>query len=132
MADIDWLAEQAWQRLSATVGFSSFDGVAPSTPPGAYAVYYPSAGAYVRERHGGTQSGYRWAFRVVCAGSSRAQVLGTVKRVRARLLNYPLDPSPASSPLQEDEFEAPLLRDDSVPSDIRFSQTLLFYLTNRS
>lgn len=132
MADIDWLAEQAWQRLNGTTGLTAFDGVAPATPPGGYAVYYPSAGSYGSTRQGGGQSGYRWGFRVVCAGSSRAQVFGTVKRVRARFLNHQLDPSPSSDPLQEDDLDPPLLRDDSVPSDIRFSQTLFYYLSNRS
>lgn len=129
MADIDWLAEQAWQRLKTGEGYASYDGSVPASPPAAYAVYYPTTGGYSRGRHGSQQSDYLWGFRVVCAGSSRAQVFGTVKRVRARFLNYHLDPSPASSPLQEEDIDAPLLRDDSVPSDIRFSQTLLYYLT---
>ena len=129
MADIDWLAEQAWLRLKGGDGYTAYDGTVPSTPVGAYAVFYPVAGVFSQGRHGGGQYGYMWGFRVVCAGSSRAQTLGTVKRVRQRFLNYQLDPSPGSSPLREDDVVAPLLRDDSVPSDIRFSQTLFYTLS---
>ena len=129
MAAVEWLAEQAWQRLNTTPGLTAYDGKVTTTPPGGYAIYYPTAGRHYGDRTGAVLSSARWGFRVVCAGFSRAQVLGTVKRVRERFAGYPLDPSPAADPLMEEELDAPLLPDVSVPNDTRFSQTLGFYLT---
>lgn len=128
MPAVEQLAEVVLERLGALPGLTVLDGGVPVTPPGAYVVFYGAAPALTATRLAGTASSLRWTFQLVCAGRDAAEVRHVVELVLASLTNW----RPAgreTSWLSPQPDGAPILRDDSVPGDIRYSQTLTFRLT---
>jgi hypothetical protein len=129
MASTLTLADLVLARLRSTAKFATFDGEVPDTPPGAYVVFYGDTGAARRERYAGPAKALTWGFYAVCAGFSPAQVRNTVDLVRGLLTDWRPLADRDASPLNEADIAADMLRDSSVPSDIRYSQTLRYNLT---
>lgn len=135
MAEAYDLADLVTTRLVGQPGYGVHRGVVLTTPLAAYVVLYFGGGAPTGARLDGQARRLRWSFRAVCAGRSDAQALETVDRVRARLAGWrPLPDQPSAGRLVEADLDAPLIRDDSVPNDVRYSVTLTFtlYTTDRS
>lgn len=123
------LAQLVTDRLNGQAGYAVHRGGLADSPTGAYLVLQFGAGSLTSRRLDGQARLLRWTFRAVCAGRSDVQVLNTVDRVRARLAGWRPLPGRASGALVELELDPPLLRDDSVPNDVRYSLTLTYRLT---
>jgi len=122
-------------RLSdaADSRFDVFDGAVPTTPAGAYVVLFPDAGAALRGRLIGEHSLLRWDVRLICVGRSPQQCMNTVAIVRGLLAGWRPDPDRSVSPLNEQDNQASLLKDESNLQDIRYSFTLHYRIhTGRS
>lgn len=119
------LSEAVWVRLSALTTPKVHDGVVTLPRPQADAVYYPDAGTAFSDRQGGGAVALRWGCSIVCTGLSRRQALNSADLIRAQLTGWSPD---GWSVLEEDEINAPLLRDDDVTPP-RFSNTLRFRIT---
>lgn len=121
------LSDNTLARLQAMPFPTWFDGkVVEPAPAAGYGVFHPAAGTVERGRHASVGDQLRWTFTVVCAGRSQRQAENIVDKVRVQLIGWA--PDPLGDPITEVELEAPAIRDDSVPSDIRFSITLQFKL----
>ena len=122
------LTDAALARLQAMTWPPVYDGLPPATmPANGYAVLYGGAGAIERDRASDIGSMIRWTPRVVCAGKNPDQAGNIADHVRDQLIGW--QPDPAGAVLTEVALDAPLLRDDSMPQDIRFSITLQFTTT---
>lgn len=121
------LSDNTLSRLQGMTFPTIFDSkVVEPAPAAGYGVFYPGAGSIERGRLASVGDHLRWTCSVVCAGRSRQQVANIVDAVRDRLIGWA--PDPAGDPIVEIPLDAPLIRDDSVTSDIRFSITLQFTL----
>lgn len=111
-------------RLGAT-GETVLDNEVKATPPGRYVVFYDEA---PRLRPSGTGGDFRrqsWTFRTVCVGRDAGETRHVVRLVHALLVGWrPRPTDSATGAIVPVADGAPILRDDSVPGDIRFSQTL--------
>jgi hypothetical protein len=132
MASIDSLSKQVMAILDAMPNLDGYDSEVPETPARAYTVFYPGAGHGFGDRLADLGSKLYWDFRLVCCGMSPGQCRRATDQTRAAFLGVRLDTGRATIPLREDRaFNAPMLRDDSVPSDVRWSQTLHYYTSAR-
>lgn len=133
MATVSLLAGNVLARLNTLPNVSVYDSKVPSTPGGLYVVFYGNSGHSVSTSMAGTSDSLTWTFYVIVAGTLPAQVRSGVDRVRTALTGFRLDAAAWAGPLNEVDLQAPMLRDDSVENDVRFSQTLYFRLsTSRS
>jgi hypothetical protein len=124
MADIDSLSKIVLGVLEELPNLDVYDSQVPDTPPQAYAVFYPGAGSIYPVRLADLGSRLDWDCRVVCCGRTPGQARRAADQTRAALSGRRLD---GGLVLVEDRnLNAPMLRDDTVPSDIRFSHTLRF------
>lgn len=115
------------EARAASPAYTVHRGQVTGSPAGGYVVLYFSGGHSFATRLVATPDRLRWTFRAVCAGYSDRQALNTADLVRARFAGW--RPLGEHGPrLFQVDDEAPLLRDDSVPNDVRFSLTLTFRL----
>jgi hypothetical protein len=122
-------------RARTDTRFDTFRGNGPDRPSRNYAVLYFTPGSVpASNRQGGSQGELRWSFRVVCVGlGSDDYCLYVARLVRALFKNWsPVTDESFTSWLQEQDDDAPLIKDDSDPNDIRYSITLRYTLTTRS
>lgn len=127
MATASGLAEATYERLSTLQDrINVFDGYAPTGAGETYAVFYPESGGASSTRQGGTFDSLGWGCYLICAGRTRTQVLAAVDLVRACLLAFSPDPSPAAEGLREVELGSTMQRD---PNGGLFSLTLRYILT---
>lgn len=129
MSSTSSLSTAVLARLLTVTGVTVYDGKVPTTPVGAYVVFYGNAGIAANEGMASTPNGLRWGFYLVVAGTLPGQVRTAVDRVREALTGFRIDTAAAASPLNEDDLRSPMLRDDTVQSDVRFSQTLYYRLS---
>lgn len=131
MTSLLTLSDAVWGRAQSLLPtITPYDGEPDSVPHGqGYATIYPDSGTASSDRHGGLQNMLRWGFYVVCSGFSRSQVVDVADTVRSLFGNWAPDTHQSASPLTETDLGADLVRDTSVPSDIRWSLTLRFTLT---
>lgn len=115
------------EARAASGSYTVLRGQVAETPAGAYVVLYFTGGHSFATRLVARPDRLRWTFRAVCVGESDEQALNTADLLRARFAGWrPLGPH--GPQLVEVDDAAPLLRDDSVPNDVRFSNTLTFRL----
>lgn len=113
--------------------WETFDAIVPSTPPGAYAVVWPRPGMVISDRLGYRPTGLLAAWQIVCAGTSRAQVMDLVRAVRDRLGGWVPYPADRSSGRVVEVPSTGALLSDTQAGETRFSLTLTFQLsTTRS
>jgi hypothetical protein len=125
MADIDSLSKEVLAILDALPNQDSYDSQVPDTPAQGYTVFYPGAGTSFGDRLSDLKSKLEWDFRVVCAGRSPGQARRVVKQTRAGLTGVRIDEGRVLI-VEDRRLNAPMLRDDAVPAEVRFSQTLRF------
>jgi hypothetical protein len=123
-------------RLMTQLGgqwFTVYLASVPDKPPSGYVTVYPGVGNAHADNMA-TDGRVRWTCRLVCSGFGPQQTLDVVDSVRARLTGWaPYPDTPSAGRLFEVDEDAPLLPDDTVPGDTRFSLTLTYRLyTNRS
>lgn len=127
------LVEAVLGRLATIPGLTVLDGQVSSTPAGAYAVFYDDAPRLTSRSLDGTSNRASTTFYVVCAGRDPGETRWVVSQVLGALVNWRPLPSRSSSWLTLVPNGAPLLPDESVAGDVRFSQTLTFrHTTTRS
>lgn len=125
------LAGDVLARLGGISGLSVLDSDVSVTPAGAYAVFYDDAPGLPIDRLVGSPGRLGWTFRVVVAGRDGNECRYFAGLVLDRLTGWRL-PS-AGSLIRPMPDGAPMIRDDSVRGDIRFSLTLVFRVSaNRS
>ena len=134
VADIRTLANLVETRAKSDGRFDVYRGSGPDVPTRNYVVLYSTTGNAFSTRHSGSQSDLGWSFRAVCVGlESDDKCLYVVRLVRNLFRNWtPVPSEDFTSWFEEANDEAPLIRDDAVPSAIRYSLTLPYTLTTRS
>lgn len=108
-------------------------GQVPTRPAKGYASFYFGGGTPSADRLYNATVNLGWGFRVICVGYDDDEALRVVGRIRALYTNwrpYPDDRSVGW--FTEAPDDPPLIRDDSVPNDIRYSLTPRFTITTRS
>jgi hypothetical protein len=124
------LAELLLARLTGTPGLAVYDAQIATNPPNTgWVIVYPGAGTPATTRLAPVATDLVWDATVVCCGRSRSQCLNTVSIVRSRLLGVRLDNARSSGRLTE-EPAGPLLPDESIPAEPRFSLTLRYTSTH--
>lgn len=123
------LADLVLGRLRTLQRITVLDGEVKETPTGSYVVFYDDAPQLSSRNLAGVANRFAWRFQTVCVGRDAAETRWVVGQVLAALTNWRLLPDRASSWITPQSDGAPILRDDSVAGDIRFSQTLTFRLT---
>ena len=106
----------------------------PDQPARNYVVLHFPAGDAFGTRLGGGQESLGWGFRAVCVGlRTDDNCLFVVQLMRSLFRNWSPAPSEDfTSWLSEESDGAPLIKDDEIPSDLRYSLTLRYTLTTRS
>jgi hypothetical protein len=121
------LSDNTLARLQGMTWPTVFDGkVVEPAPSAGWAVFHPHSGAPERTRHASVGDRLRWTFEIRCAGRSQQQAENIIDAVRSRLIGWA--PDPDGDPITEVDLNAPVIRDDANPQDIRFSITLQFTL----
>lgn len=119
-------------RLRTITDIEILDCYVPKKPPDAYVVFYDDAPEQYPSRAVAVADRARYLFRVVCVGRDANETRSVVAKVQAMLTNWRI-PNTNASWLSPQPDGAPILRDDEVASDIRFSQTLVYAVhTSRS
>ena len=120
-------------QLDSDTRFAVYDGKVPSTPTAAYVVLYPDPGIASKGRLVAAHRPLQWNLRAVCVGKSTSQCMNTVRLVRDLLAGWRPDEDKSVSPLNEQDNQAVLFKDESDLQDIRWSYTLHYRIhTNRS
>lgn len=134
MADVDALAALVESRSRSSVRFDTFIAEGPEKPTRNYTVLYFDAGSPFSTRNSGGQTDLGWGFRAVCVGLyAPANCLFVVKHLRSLFKNWsPVPSEEFTSWFTEENDGAPLIRDDEIPGDLRYSLTLRYTLTTRS
>lgn len=90
-----------------------------------YVIVDPDPGYTTRDRAhpGASEQTYRVDLRV--CGFTRAQVINTVDLVRSHLRDFRPWPEPRWTDAYEDDA-GPVIEDDTIPTDIRYSATLTY------
>ena len=113
-------------RLDEIDHVSFYDpGKVPGTPPGAYAIRFPSLGQTSRERHDGKASGLRLEYTLMCVSNSIQGVLDVVNLVRGKIDGWRPPISTSIDPLEE-SMVGMIVPDTSVPGDTRYSVTMVY------
>lgn len=129
MDDVVALADLVLDRLRTLPDLEVLDGEVTQTPLGAYVVFYDDAPRLTSRSHAGVANRLGWRFQTVCAGRDAAETRWVVGQVLGSLANWRPLPDRSASWIVPQPDGAPILRDDSVAGDTRFSQTLTFRLT---
>jgi hypothetical protein len=122
------LADAVEARSRTASSFLTYRGLIASRPDKGYASLLFSAGRLYVDRLDGVQSQLGWSFRAVCVGYSDGQCLFVVEKIRALFVGWRPDGGVGPRFVEADD-DPPLLKDDSVPEDVRYSLTLRYTLT---
>jgi hypothetical protein len=86
------------------------------------------AGSPFGDRLAGTPNSLAWSFRAMCVGYSDAQCLYVVEKLDALFIGW--RPLAANGPwFSRTQDDPPVIRDDSVAEDVRYSLTARYTLT---
>jgi hypothetical protein len=130
MATAYSLAELLLARLTGTPGLAVYDAIIPTSPPSTgWVIVYPGAGTPATTRLAPVATDLVWDATLVCCGRTRQQCTRTVDLVRSQLLGVRLGTTRSSGRLTEDPA-GPLLPDESIPGEPRYSITLAYTSTH--
>jgi hypothetical protein len=129
MTDPVTLSDIVTARAESDTWFSTYRGYIEIRPSRNYVMLLFGAGMAMTEFLGGGSDTLLWRFRAQCVGFSDRDCLGVASRMRTLFTNWrPLEDRGASW-FTEEQDDAPMLRDESMPRDVRFSTLLRFRLT---
>lgn len=123
------LHDKIMTRLNSEHRFVTFDARVPDSAANAYVVVYSTGGDARRERLTAVHNVIRWETRIVCCGRSPSQAINTTNLVRDLLTDWRPDDDPATSPLNERDDGAALVKDETDLTDVRYSFTLHYRLS---
>jgi hypothetical protein len=132
VADPRTLANLVTARAESAPGFLTYRGFVKERPAKGYVSLYFSGGVNYPEGMTGTATRLTWSFRAVCVGFTDDQALYVVGKMRGLFTNWrPLEDRSAGW-FTEAPDDPTLIRDDSIPNDVRYSITPRFTITTRS
>ncbi len=123
------LAAAVTARCQSSTFLTYGQGQVEDRPVKGYTVLYYGSGAPFGDRHSGGANRLRWTVRAKCVGYTVDQLLFVAEQVRSRLLGWSPDPDLSAGWLAEVDDDPPVLPDDSVAGDVRYSLTLTYTLT---
>lgn len=116
---------EARSRTSST--FLTYRGVIPDKPTKGYVSLLFGAGSPFGDRLVSSTNSLAWSFRAMCIGYSDGQCLYVAEKFDALFLDWrPLGGGPWFSRTPDDP---PVIKDDSVASDVRYSITLRYTIS---
>lgn len=120
------LADLVEARSNTATSFLTYRGVIPARPSKGYVSLLFGAGSPFGDRLAGNVNSLAWSFRVMCVGYSDGQCLFVAEKFDALFLNWrPL----SGSWFSRTPDDPPVIKDDSVAEDVRYSLTLRYTLT---
>lgn len=123
------LANLVEARARTGTGFLTYRGQVPTKPAQGYVSLYFGGGVNFADRLYTVSNNLTWSFRAVCVGFTDDQCLYVVGKVRDLFTNWrPVDDRSAGW-FTEAPDDPPLIRDDSIADDVRFSITPRFTIT---
>lgn len=126
------LANLVTARAESDSRILTFRGGVKARPPQPYVSLYFGGGINYADRLVDTAQNLTWSFRAICVGFSDDQALFVVGCVRDLFTNWRPESSRATGWFTEAPDDPPLIRDDAVTNDVRFSITPRFTITTRS
>jgi hypothetical protein len=129
MTDTRVLADLIEARAKTYPGFYTYRNQIATRPDRNYVVLMYSAGITYPRNLAGSANTLLFRFRAMCVGYSDGDCLWVADKIRGLFTNWrPLEDR-AASWLTEEQDDAPVLRDESMINDVRFSLTLRFRIT---
>jgi hypothetical protein len=129
MSTTQALADLIEARAKTDTAILTYRGMIPTRPTRNYTVLLFSAGITYPEALAATSDTLLWRFRAMAVGWSEADCLWVADRLRQLFTNWRPLSSRAASWVTEEQDDAPVLRDESVINDVRYSLTLRFRIT---
>lgn len=126
------LANLVTTRANTGTGFLTYRGLVTSRPAKGYVSLYFGGGVNYAEAIAGTATGLTWSFRAVCVGYDDDQCLYVLGKVRGLFINWRPVEARSAGWFTEAPDDPPLIKDDSVANDVRFSITPRFTINLRS
>lgn len=123
------LADLVEARAKTDTGFLTYRGMIASRPSKNYVMLIFGGGSVYGDRLVGYSNMLTWEFRALCVGYTDSETLWVANRIRGLYVNWRPIPDRASGWFVEQEDDAPLLRDESMINDTRYSVTLRYRLT---
>jgi hypothetical protein len=120
------LADLVEARSRTATSFLTYRGVIPTRPEKGYAALMFGAGSPYGDRLVASTNSLAWSFRAMCVGYSDGQCLFVAEKFDALILNWRPDGGAWFSRTPDDP---PVIKDDSVAEDVRYSLTLRYTLT---
>lgn len=121
------LADQVEARSRTATSFLTYRGLIATKPEKGYVSLLFSGGRLYSDRLDGVQSSLGWSFRAICVGYSDSQCLYVAEKFRDLFVGW--RPSGGVGPrFTEAGDDAPVIRDDSISEDVRYSLTLRYTL----
>jgi hypothetical protein len=122
------LADLVEARCRTSSSFLTYRGSIPAKPEKNYAVLMFGAGSPVGDRLAGSVNALAWSFRAMCVGYTDGQCLYVVEKLDALFIGWrPLASN--GSWFSRTPDDPPVLKDDSVLGDVRYSLTARYTLT---
>lgn len=121
------LADLVEARSKTATEYLTFRGLISSKPAKGYAALLFGAGSPYGDRLVATSNAFRWSFRAVCVGYSDAQCLYVAEKVDAKFVDW--RPNGVGPWFTRTPDDPPVIKDDSVAEDVRYSLTLRYTIT---
>jgi hypothetical protein len=119
------LADLVEARSSTATEYLTFRGLIPAKPAKGYAALFLNGGSRFGDRLAGSINALGWSFRVMCVGYDSNQCLYVAEKFDAKFSGW--RPLAANGPwFTQTPDDPPVIRDDSVVEDIRYSLTLRY------
>lgn len=133
MTDLKTLADLVTARAETVSTFYTYRNQIAVRPPRNYVVLLFGGGVTQSGNLVGLADTLIWRFRALCVGFSDSECLWVADQIRSLFTNWRPLSSPAASAFVEEQDDAPVLRDESMINDVRYSLTLRFrFSTPRS
>lgn len=130
MTDPRTLANLVAARSEAAPEYLTFRGLIDTRPAKGYVSLLFGAGSAYGDRMAATPNVLGWSFRAMCVGYTDDQCLFVASKFRARFNGWrPIPDSAAAGWLVEARDDAPLIKNDDVIDDVRYSLTLRYLFT---
>lgn len=129
MTSTQALADLIEARAKTDTTFLTFRGQIFTRPSRNYVMLSFNAGITYPEALAATSDTLLWRFRAMAVGWSDTECLWVADRVRNLYTNWRPLASRAASWVTEEQDDAPVLRDESMINDVRYSLTLRFRFT---